>query len=89
MILLNACSRYSLKVQPQVIEMASEYLNPANNGLSKIKNLKDTELIRLIQSLLFYHSVKNVQGALTCIPISIINFYCAELLTRFKLADNS
>ena len=67
MILFNASSRYVLKLQPRVIEMANELLNPSKQGQSKVKFLKDVELMRLLQSLMFYSNEANVRDSETVI----------------------
>lgn len=45
-----------------MIELIAANFDPANKGVTKVKHLKEVEMIRLAQALVFYASTKNTKG---------------------------
>ncbi len=86
-VILNAMARYNVKISPEFVQLVSIVLDPAQNGIQRVKMLKDIEVNRLLQALLFYATPSNInqpEKQTQCIPTPVLNSFIKELLDRFK-----
>jgi len=86
-VMLNAMSRYNIKIKPEFVQLISVVLEPSQNGVQRVRMLKDIEVNRLLQALLYYSNPKNIdqpKSETECISIPILNSFIKELVDRFK-----
>ena len=86
-VMLNAMSRFNIKIKPEFVQLISVVLEPSQNGVQRVRMLKDIEVNRLLQALLYYSNPKNIDqpnSEKECISIPVLNTFIKELLDRFK-----
>lgn len=59
-VMLNAMSRYNIKIKPEFLQVVSIVLDPSQNGVQRVKMLKDIEVNRLLMALIYYYNPQNI-----------------------------